>query len=176
MAQSAQVTSVEAIESFRANLVVYLGKVRPVFEEINSQVQRLRFWLDNEQRRKWEQELRIRNRRLEEAKNELVGARLSNMREATSLQVMAVQRTERAVREAEEKLTVIKRWDRELENQTDPLVRQLEQVQGFLATDMAKAVVYLSQVVKTLDAYTGVLPPSRATGDASTPEKKDSGT
>ena len=54
MAEHAQVTSVEAIESFRASLLVFLSKVRPTLEEVSDEVLRLQFWLQNDQRRHWE--------------------------------------------------------------------------------------------------------------------------
>ena len=40
MAERAQVTSVEAIESFRASLIVFLSKVRPTLEEVSDEVMR----------------------------------------------------------------------------------------------------------------------------------------
>jgi hypothetical protein len=166
MPDKAQVTSVEAIEAFRASLIVYLGKARAALEEISAEVVRTRAWVQTDQRRKWTQELQLRLRRLEDARNELFSARLSSLQEASALQVMAVQRAERAVREAEEKIAVLKKWDRGLSDRTDPLVKQIEQLHGFIATDMAKAVVHLAQVVKTLDAYAAVPAP---TGKEPTP-------
>ena len=67
MAEKAQITSVEAIEAFRAKLIVFLGQARPVMDEVGNEMSRARFWLQEEQRRFWEQQLRLRARRLEEA-------------------------------------------------------------------------------------------------------------
>jgi len=170
MAQ-AQVTSVEAIAAFRASLIVYLSKARPALEEVSAEVLRTRLWVQNDQRRLWENQLRLRTRRLEEAQAELFNARLSQFHQSTALQHMAVQRAEHAVREAEAKLTVLKKWDREIENRTDPLTKQIEQLQGFLTTDMARAVVFLEQVIKSLDAYAGV---GLATGTDATPASAES--
>jgi hypothetical protein len=164
MADKAQVTSVEAIEAFRASLIIYLGKARASLEEISAEVIRTRAWVQTDQRRKWTQELQLRLRRLEDARNELFSARLSSLQEASSLQVMAVQRAERAVREAEEKMAVLKKWDRGLSDRTDPLVKQIEQLQGFIATDMNKAVAHLALIVKSLDAYAGTTPVPVAPG------------
>jgi len=36
----------------------------------------------------------------------------------------------------------------------------VEQLHGFLTTDMKRAVEHLAQIVKALDAYADVLPPS----------------
>ena len=162
MAQQAQITSVEAIESFRASLILYLSKARPVLEEISADVLRTRLWLQNDQRLRWENELRLRHRRLEEAKAELFNAKLSQFQQNTTLPHLVMQRAQRAVQEVEAKLLILKKWERDLENRTDPLTKQVEQLHGFLTTDMTRAVAYLAQVVATLDAYADVLAPSSA--------------
>ena len=158
MAEQAKITSVEAIELFRAALIIYLSQARPALEEVSAELLRTRTWLQNDQRRIWETELRKRRKKLEEAQQELFGARLSSFQETTSLQMMAVQRWQRAVREAEDKLARLKKWDRELDNRSEPLLKQAEQFQNFLATDMPKAVAYLDQTVKILEAYADVGP------------------
>jgi hypothetical protein len=176
MAEKAQITSVEAIESFRAKLIEFLGQARPVLDEIGNEATRTRLWLQNDQRMFWEHQSRLRGRRLEEAKQELFNARLSQLQEATALHYMAVQRTQRAVQEAEGKLGVLKKWDRELENRAAPLMKQVAQLQGFIATDMTRAVAYLDRTLTTLDAYRSVAPAPRdqtaATKPAKTREQK----
>jgi hypothetical protein len=164
MADRAQVTSFEAVESFRADLIVFLSRARAVLEEASDDVLRTRLWVQNDQRRLWENELRVRYRKLEEARAELFNARLSQFQDSTLLQTMAVQRAERAAREAEAKLALLKKWDRELENRTDPLVKQVTQLHGFLTIDMGRAVAYLVQVVKSLEAYADVATPGISTG------------
>jgi len=160
MPDKAQITSVEAIESFRAGLIVFLGQARPVLEEVGNELSRTRLWLQNDQRIFWQQELRTRTRRLEEARQELFNATLSNLQTGTAaLLQMTVQRTQRAVLEAEDKLKRLKRWDHELDNRAAPLMKQTEQLHGFLASDMARAVAYLDQALKALDAYRSVAAP-----------------
>jgi len=156
MAEHAQVTSVEAIESFRASLIVFMSKVRPTLEEVSDEVLRLQFWLQNDQRRHWESELRRRGLKLEEAKRELFNTALSHLQEATALQHMAMQRAQRAVRDAEDKLDTVKKWERALEDRTAPMVKQVEELHGFLITDMGRAVTQLVQIVKALEAYAKV--------------------
>ena len=158
MTGQAQITSVEAIESFRAKLIVFLTQARSVLDEAANELSRTRLWLQNDQRTFWEHELRLRGRRLEEAKQELFNAKLSQFQDSTALHLMAVQRTQRAVQDAENHLVALKKWDRELENRAAPLMKQTEQLQGFLGTDMARAVAYLDQALKALDAYRTTAP------------------
>ena len=62
MPEQAQVTSVDAIESFRSSLILFLSKARPTLEEISSDVLRTRLWLENDQRNYWDKEMRRRCR------------------------------------------------------------------------------------------------------------------
>ena len=74
MPERAHVTSVEALEEFRATLIVYLTKARPTLEEVSGDVMRTRLWLENEQRVHWEAQVRRRTKELEEAQAALFQA------------------------------------------------------------------------------------------------------
>ena len=148
MAERAHVTSVEAIEAFRVNLIAYLGKARPLLEDASDEVARTRQWLQSDRRVFWENQVRRRAKVLQEAQQAVFSARLSNLRETTTAEQVAVQRAKRALNEAEEKLRTVKRWSMEFDNRTDPLVKQLESLRTMLGN--------------TLDEYAGVAPPTAA--------------
>jgi hypothetical protein len=152
----AKVRSVASIEAFRSALLLFLSKARPTLEEVTSEVTRAKQWVQNDQRNHWQKEMKARGRELERAQGELFSARLSKISQASAAQQMAVHRAHNAMREAEDKLRVLKKWDRELQNRTEPMVKQIEQLHGFLMTDMARAVAFLGEVIKTLEAYAEV--------------------
>lgn len=156
MAETANITSVDAIAAFRAALIVFLGKVRPLLEETSGEIIRTRQWVEEDQRRHWDNQFRLRWRKLEEAKAELFNATLSKLQEASSLHTMAVQRADRAVRECEGKLSMLKRWSRDLGDRADPLVKQASQFETYLTTEMPRAVAYLDRVIETLEAYANI--------------------
>jgi chromosome segregation ATPase len=156
MEQQAKVTSVDALENFRASLILFLSKAKPVLEEVMHEVVRTRLWIENEQRTFWEREIKTRRRKLEQAQAELFSARISKIQEASAAQQMAVHHAQRAIQAAEEKMRMLKKWNRELENRADPLVKQIEQLHGFLMNDMGKAVVFLAEAVKILQSYAEV--------------------
>jgi len=172
MAEKAHVSSSEAIEAFRASLIAYVGKTRPILEDGADEVSRTRQWLENDRRIHWENQLRRRTKTLEEAQQALFSSRLSNLRETTSAEQQAVNRAKRAVAEAEEKLKVVKRWTRDFDNHVDPLVKQLEGLRTMLANTMPKAAAYIVQTVKAIDAYVGVAPVGAASV-APTPEPSE---
>src|SRR5512137_2149671 len=128
MPQGAHVTSVESIEAFRSDLIIYLSKARPTLEEVSAEVLRTRIWLQNDQRIFWESQVRRRAKELEQAQQALFSAGISNLHEATDVQKMAVMRARRALEEAEQKLKTVKHWSREFDSRADPLVKQLEKL------------------------------------------------
>jgi hypothetical protein len=156
MADRAQVTSTEAIESFRSALIVYLSKVRPALEEMANEVVRAKQWLQNDQRRLWEGEMKMRAKKLERAKAELFSVSLSRMQEVSAAQQLLVQRAELACDEALKKLAMLKKWGHELDNRADPLVKQVDQFQSFVTTELPRAIAYLGEIIKTLEAYADV--------------------
>jgi hypothetical protein len=158
MAERAHVTSSDAIEAFRAAIIGYLSKTRPVLEDAIDDVQRTRQWLQHDRRMHWENQLRRRRKVLEEAEQAVFSARIANLREVSSAENAAVLRAKRAVTEAEDKLRIVKRWSNEFDNRVEPLVKQLEQLRTLLANSMPKAALHLAQVIKALDAYAGVSP------------------
>jgi hypothetical protein len=176
--QQAKVTSVDAIEQFRSVLLVFLTKARPTLEEIISEVNRTRNWLQNDQVNFWEREMKGRQRKLEQAQSELFSARISTIQEASALQQMAVHKARRAIREAEDKLRILKKWGREIDNRTDPFVKEIEQLHGFISVDMTKAVSYLTEIIKSLQAYADVtqtvapVAPTPPVSDPQTEEEK----
>ena len=156
MAEAAKVSSIEALEAFRSKLILYLNKARPTLDEANTEVLRTRQWLENDQRTFWEKQMKVRKRHLEQAQAELFSSRLSKIQVVSAAQELAVHRAQRGIREAEAKITMIKKWERELENRTDPLVRLVNQLGSFVTIEMTQAVIYLAEIIKSLQAYADV--------------------
>jgi hypothetical protein len=171
MADRANISSVDALEDFRAALIVYVSKARPTLEEVSSEIQRMRSWLQNDQRIHWETQMRRRLQVLDQAKAALSSARIAHLKKDATLEQMAVHKAKRAVDEAEAKLKVLKHWNREFDGQVDPLSRQLDKLHTVLSHDMMQAVAYLARAINTLRAYmeaspSQLEPPPQAAADA----------
>jgi len=160
MSERAQVSSLDALEAFRSHLIVYVSKARPALEEVSADVLRTRSWLETEQRTYWESQVRRRRKEMDAAQEALFGARISNLRKESAAEQMAFHRARRAVDEAEEKLRLLKRWNREFESRVQPLLKQTDKLHTLLSNDMAKAVASLTETVNILAAYADIKPPS----------------
>ena len=166
MSPRANITSVEAIQEFRTNVLIFLSKARPALEEASGEVRRVRLWLETDRRPYWLQQFARRSEQLQEAEANLFSAKLSRVSQASAAQQAAVQKARNAAGEAEDKLKSIKRWQREYETRTDPLLKQLEKLDNLLALDVPNAVAYLNEVIDTLQKYSGMIAP---TGSTETP-------
>src|SRR5688572_28030126 len=138
---AARITSLDALESFRAALIVFLSTARRSADEVVEQVKRVRLWLQQDQRLHWEGQIRRRRKLLDLAKQELFSARLSGLRMSTTAQENAVRKAEAAVAEAEEKLRNVKRWSRDFDHMVDPMVKRLEGLRYYLDYDLPKGVI-----------------------------------
>lgn len=153
MADQAKITSIEALETLRASLIIFLNKAHSRIDEVGDEIRRMRMWIQNDQRLRWESEIRKRRRILEQAEQELLTARLSSMRENNSLQMLAARRAREALAEAEEKLKNVRRWSRDFEFSVEPLWKKLGNVRSTLDHNLPKAIAYLNEAQKNLVAY-----------------------
>jgi hypothetical protein len=160
MPEKAQVTSIEALELFRLNLIVYISKARPALEEVSADLLRTRMWLQSDQRLHWEGQFRRREKELQQAQQAFSSARMSSFRPDKSTEQNAVRKAKRALEEVELKLKILKQWNREFDNRVDPLAKQLEKLHTVLSVDMVRATAYLSQAIDTLAAYAEMAPAS----------------
>jgi len=153
MPDSAQVTSLEAIEDFRARLIIYRDKAGRALDEVSDGVIRTRLWLEADRPAHWENQIRRLTRELQQRQQELFSAQLSGLRETSCLQQAAVQKARQAIREAEKKLHAVNHWRRQFDHKVEPAARQVEKLRHTLGHELGRAVARINEVTKTLGAY-----------------------
>ncbi len=158
MSEGAKVTSLEAIENFRARLLVYRDKAARVLDETSDDVVRARVWLESDRPTFWQSQIRGCTRDLEQAQQELFSAQLSGLRDASFAQQSAVQKARQAIRAAEDKLKLVKQWQRQFEQRVVAPARQVEKLRHLLGHDLGLAVAWLNEMTKTLTAYAELSP------------------
>ncbi|MEI7910623.1 MAG: hypothetical protein WCK77_13385 [Verrucomicrobiota bacterium] len=153
MSNQARISSIDALEAFRAELIHYIEKARVALEDMTGEARRTRTWLDVDRSQHWAGQLKRLTKLLHQAEEELYSANLSNPLAANALQKMAVVRVRRKLDEAEAKMRVIKHWRQIYDNRTSPLLRQLEPMFFRVGQQLPKAVHSLGETIKTLQAY-----------------------
>ena len=163
MPERARVTSLEAIESFRAKLIIYREKAGRLLDEVHDEVTRARLWLQSDRRTYWQSQVERRARQLQERQQELFSAKLSTLQDASPLQQAAVQKARQALRDAESHLQLVQQWNRQFGERVEPLAHRVEKLQHILAHDLPLAVAWLDGALKTLSAYAEVSLPGAST-------------
>ncbi|HEX5218492.1 MAG TPA: hypothetical protein VFZ59_02905 [Verrucomicrobiae bacterium] len=180
MPERAKVTSLEAIEDFRAKLIVYRDKATRVLDEVSDEVTRARLWLETDRPAYWQSQIKQRARELEQAQQELFSAQLSGLRDASYAQQAAVQKCRRAIRDAEERAKIVKQWGNQFDQRVQTPARQVDKLRHVLLHDLGQAVTWLNEVTKTLTDYAELAPPGSSTLNAPAPvessTKSESGT
>jgi len=153
MAEEAKVRSVESLEYFRSALISFLTKSRKAVNHAEDGVKRGRYWVEQEQQQHWIQEGKKRSRKLAQAQQELLTAKLSKFQDSLMLQEKIVRRTKLELEEAELKLKAAKKWAREFDRIYDPALKGLSKLRDFLEHDLVRGVAWLDQALKSLGAY-----------------------
>jgi hypothetical protein len=160
MPQTAKVTSIDAIDSFKASLIVYIEKAGCILDDLSDDVVRTRIWLQSDRQLHWKNQTRQRTHELAQAEQELLTARLSGMQEAIKARQMTVNKARLALREAEDRLARVKQWMRQFESQVESRAKLVAQLRHSLAHDMRKGVAFLEGAATTLAAYAELAPNS----------------
>lgn len=169
MSDPVRVTSIDALEAFRSELVQYLAKARVALEEVEGEVRRTRTWLDHDCSRHWQGRIRAGGKRLEQAEQELYSANLTSPKASNAFQKMAVLKARRELAEAEEKARLVKHWRQAFEPRVTPLLRQLDPLHHLLGQELPKGVHFLGEAIRALQAYAErpvVTRPPKAEGGA----------
>jgi len=153
MADQARISNLDSIESFRVALIVFINKTRQALDSIQDAVKKTRGWVQTEQPNYWQQQIRMRQKKLDQAQQELMSARMSEFIDNPTVQQMAVRKARAALEEAQAKLDRTKAWGRDFDRTIDPLARKTDSLRDYLESDLARAVAYLVEIQKILQAY-----------------------
>jgi hypothetical protein len=171
MSNQAKVTSSDALDMFRAGLVLFQSKARRSLDDAADELRRTRMWLQFEQRTKWENEWKACSKRLERAEQELLSAKLSALRDNIQLQMNAVRKAKAALEHAEEKLRHVKKWSQNFDAMADPLGKRLEGLRQYLDFNLPKGISFLVQASRIIEEYaeTHAVPTGPASASPSAP-------
>jgi len=153
MADQARISNLDAIESFRVALIVFINKTRQTLDTVQDAVKKTRGWVQTEQPAYWNTQIRSRQKKLDQAQQELMSARMSEFVENPTFQQMAVRKARAALEEAQAKAERTKAWARDYDRTIDPLARKADSLRDYIDADLANAVAYLVEIQKILQAY-----------------------
>jgi len=174
MSGQARVESVDALRRFRVALCKFAESTTTGLDEAETEVQRTRQWVHQDQVSYWKQQIRKRTELYTRAKSALnrkramktdLGSRFSYIDEEKALAV-----AERRLEEARQKMENVRRWRRVLDDESDSYKTVAQGLGAALQTEIPTALAQLDNMVAALEAYATSTAPAheRSTARAAT--------
>ena len=179
MTGSAHVTSIDAIAALGVALRNFEDQSTRALLSIDEQAQGALQWLEHDAPAYWRAQIRQRYDDVARTRTALETCRLRQVADnrPACLEEIAAHRTaQRRVREAEEKVEVVRRWAQQVREQTDEYRGRIMQLRLCLERDVPRTLALIDRTVATLDSYADRSPdPAAAATETTPPEKAQSG-
>jgi hypothetical protein len=166
MGESAQVSSIAAIEDFRGALVQFAQQAAQSLCEMETEIRRAYDWLTHDQLKFWQSEFKRCGRALLEAKSELQNAqtsrRMDDYTPSCSQERKKVERIRQRQELAQAKIQAVRRWSQVVAREVDEFKTRSAQLSTMLEADVPKALSTLDRILLSLDAYVQLAAPAVA--------------
>jgi hypothetical protein len=152
----ARISDPEVLRALRHGLIVFEGDVRRALLDVATTVSQVSEWLGRDRLAHWKKEERRCAENVRQAKAEYsskVRGPRTIMRDSGFDELKRLQRAKRNQELAEEKIALVKRWSRQLEEQTRPLLGSCNLLARLLDTQIPRALARLDAMLDSLDAY-----------------------
>jgi hypothetical protein len=176
MSQSANVQSIELIRLARQALAQFADEARQAVGATQMEISRSTEWLVNHQRMYWHGQIKRRAEELSTARAELHRRQLMKMSSDSvndTEQQEIVRQAIRRLREAEEKLEMVKRWIPMLQQAVAEYQSHGRSLDDAVNGRVQNALAMLDRMMTAIDAYAAVEVPRGP--DARTTAAPDSG-
>lgn len=157
MSQSAQVNSLDALKALHAALAGYIPEAREALGAAEIEIRRVFDYLEG-QLKHWQRQVDRRREDVNRARADLVHARALRQGERSGYveQEIALTKAQNRLREAEEKVVVVKRWLLRLPQAIHEYEGPARRLAGLLDADLKRGLTVLDNKIAVLEAYTAV--------------------
>lgn len=156
MAQSARVTSVEAIVAFEASLRTFQDEAAQVLAVIEQQSRRALEWLEQDAPVFWRQKIREAYDEVARTRSALQTCRMrkvGNRAPACIEEQQAFRKAQERLRRTEEMLHVVSRWAQKVRQEIDEYRGRIAGFRTAVDRDVPRTLALLGWTVSTLESY-----------------------
>jgi hypothetical protein len=173
---SAKITSVDALGRLKGGLFSFRQGCLDGLTAVQLEVQRFVDWVEHDRAKFWEGQVRRGWDRVAEARSNLERCQMmvdaDGRPPACREEQLALEKAKRALRHAEEKVEIVKRWVRALRHEITEYEAREGQLTGWLEGEFPKAVTALERMASALAEYLATTAPvgsetALATGEPS---------
>jgi hypothetical protein len=163
MAGPANVLSIDAIKQFHDALANFIEEAKHALVATDMENRRTLDWIRNNQRMYWLEEVKRRREKVGEASTALHRKKLqqrpgSTVHDADEAEALRVAKMR--LREAEEKIEIVKRWGTAFQHAVDEYQGSARPLADMLEHDAKRALALLERMAAALEEYIRLSPPS----------------
>ncbi len=161
MAQAARVTSIDALDEFKAAWCRFGTEAGNALANLDLQIRRAFDWLED-QTTFWKSEIRRREELVVRARGELLQRKYSNRDgrgPGCTDQEIALEKALDSLDEAHTRLRNCKRWNQTLPREVMECQGPARVLTGFLESEFRQGQAVLQQKILALEAYVSLAPP-----------------
>jgi hypothetical protein len=165
MRKAADVKSIDALKRAKAAMVEFRETAGVALAEASSEVQRTMWWVQTDRRTYWAAQVRRRTEKLNEAKSELYRAQLAAMDDRAQCieQRKMVERAERALQEAHQKVAAVKKWSHMLDREFMLFKGRLQPIARAVEGELPRGEAKLELLTERLEKYVRLQAPQTST-------------
>ena len=156
MSSTANVTSVEALSSFRAALLRFAEDAEAALVALDLEGRRPVDWVEDDRTRYWPQQARRASDNVSEAKLALERCELRVSGEDTRYcydERKALEKAKRRLLLAEAKIQAVRRWRGQMHKEFEEFQVQIARFRRYLESDLPRAVAAVERMAGSLGKY-----------------------
>jgi hypothetical protein len=172
MAEAAHVTSIDALKEFKTALVKFGTDAQAALCAADLEIRRTLDGLE-QQLKRWQTALRERQEDVVRAKAELSRRKWGHRDgggPGTTDQEVALAKAQQRLREAEDKIETVRRWQRLLPREIYDYQGPARVLLAWLEANLRHSTAILETRIAALEAYAALLPPSQEQAPAAVSE------
>jgi hypothetical protein len=152
----AQVRSIEALSEFRAVLLSFCRGASDALVAVQMESQRTLDWLQHDQLNYWLRQVRERQEKVVQARNDLNRVRLaraSGHESDYTEQTQALRQAQRRLAEAEDKVQRVRRWGQQVRRAIDEYQARARQLADKVEGDPPPIIGVMDRLLGALESY-----------------------
>jgi hypothetical protein len=156
MAQSANVTSIEALRLLKAALVTFDEEVQAALVALEMEARRPVDWVEHDRRRYWPREVRKASDVVSEARLALQRCELTISGDDSRScydERKALQKAKKRLEKCDDKVRALRRWAPQIRKEVEEFEVQTAKLKQYLESDFSKAPGALERMAAALDRY-----------------------
>ncbi|MBS0265394.1 MAG: hypothetical protein JSS02_25895 [Planctomycetes bacterium] len=156
MSTSAQVKSIDAVVAFRGSLRMFQDQAARALLSLDEQAQGALQWLEHDAPAYWRNQIRVCYDEVGRARAALETCKMKKVgdyRPACIEEQEALRQAQRRLREAEEKLEVVRRWRQRVVDELDEYRGRVSRFRETVEAGLPRSLALLDRTINALDAY-----------------------